>query len=508
MESSPAQTTTLVRTPGEPLGLKLAFNGSKIFISGIDAGRPASTTTLRVGDLLLEVNGHPTGPDMNATLNKMKDVNEFTFKYLRPITATTPASPSNNVLQHQQLSSPEVVAVKAAPLAPAPAADSRRGSTPTNEPLSPSAFGRRVLLTKDTNGFGMVVKLDPASGLVFIKDITPGGAAERTGALGVGDWILEIDERSMRGAAKTAMAEAMKGKSTLNLFVAPRSQYQPPALSNTVPQLAASASSVSILSADSSLTSRSLRGSRDSLTSSTSSVASEAGGFFTKQPSALPLIQSFPLSSSQPHLPLSTLVSGGAGAGLVAGHHEGNGFVHMPSHTPTNVSTTPSLPNTNVNANTSSSLLVISQPGTVVAPAAPVSLTHAQVQSQNQSSLTFRASTTAATPNAVVPSSHSPSAASTSSQSLSHSEPCGISPLPPASAADTEALATLIQRMRIATVRLSGPVAQGEQTMLHVGDTILGFSVNGTPTVSLSGPALAEALVRGTPIAAFVTRPA
>jgi hypothetical protein len=79
---------------------------------------------------------------------------------------------------------------------------------------------REVCLKKENGSFGMLIKLDVPTGLVYIKEIITNGAAANTGQLAVKDWILEIDHHSMRGTGRELVAEALRGKDQVTLTVA------------------------------------------------------------------------------------------------------------------------------------------------------------------------------------------------------------------------------------------------------------------------------------------------
>lgn len=78
--------------------------------------------------------------------------------------------------------------------------------------LSPADMAEmKSSLSGEIVGIGVEIKFDPDSGLIGVKRLIPGGAAEKAG-LAAGDQILKIDGRSYKGKAMREVVDAIRGR--------------------------------------------------------------------------------------------------------------------------------------------------------------------------------------------------------------------------------------------------------------------------------------------------------
>lgn len=78
--------------------------------------------------------------------------------------------------------------------------------------LSPSEMAAlKADLAGEVVGLGVQIDVDEAAGLANVEGVVPGSAAERAG-LAVGDKILKLDGKPLRGLDTEAVARSMRGK--------------------------------------------------------------------------------------------------------------------------------------------------------------------------------------------------------------------------------------------------------------------------------------------------------
>ena len=86
------------------------------------------------------------------------------------------------------------------------------GNGQWDELLSPSKLAAiKADLVGEVVGLGLHISADPAAGIVNVDWVVPGSAAERAG-MQVGDKILKVDGKSLKGVSEDEAARSMRGK--------------------------------------------------------------------------------------------------------------------------------------------------------------------------------------------------------------------------------------------------------------------------------------------------------
>ncbi|KAK7495866.1 hypothetical protein BaRGS_00012856, partial [Batillaria attramentaria] len=180
------------------IGLSLAGNRDRsimsVFVAGIQPESPAARDgRIRVGDELLEINGHVLYG--RSHLNASATVKSIT-------------TPSVKIIINRRSDNLERMAIKPLRMGPAivpeldvpkPSKDGKKEETSQSTPEKIQVIS---LHKQGTQGLGFGVMEETRDGRhgIFVRSVTIGGAAAKDGHLSVGDELLEVGDESLVGA--------------------------------------------------------------------------------------------------------------------------------------------------------------------------------------------------------------------------------------------------------------------------------------------------------------------
>ena len=216
------------------------------FVRGVDPNGPAAQTTLHANDRILSVNGHALMdrkyPEAeNALLATMQaellvmHVDQKQFEALFTHELALQAQSRNASQKSRDKPIADVALEQARPRNPSVNSIAQhlleRSSTGSfssvQVPLLPQSEEftqgpmEEVKIVRGSHGYGIVLVggSDTGIGGVFIKGLTPGGLAEKSGKLRVGDRILKVNEQSFMDIRYHAAIEFFKASKELNMLV-------------------------------------------------------------------------------------------------------------------------------------------------------------------------------------------------------------------------------------------------------------------------------------------------